>query len=82
MRRVMVALILLLALTLVNAVLLRQELHAFHETNFSPVHLGIRRESHYGWDMFVWREIAAVFITFIFYGIIVSLTNRAPRGDS
>jgi hypothetical protein len=76
MRLVMLAFIFLLALTLINAIMLRHDMLAFHHTNYAPVHLGIRRESHYGWDLFVWREIAAVFITFIVYGVAASLTRK------
>jgi hypothetical protein len=76
MRLVLLAIILLLALTLANALMLRHDMQAFHATNIAPVHLGIKRESHYGWDLFVWREIAAVFITFILYGIVASFGQK------
>ncbi len=76
MRLILLAFIFLLILTLVNALMLRHDMLAFHHTNYAPIHLGIRRESHYGWDLFVWREIAAIFITFIAYGVVASFTQK------
>jgi hypothetical protein len=76
MRLILLAVILLLALTLVNALMFRQEMLAFHHTNWVPVHLGIKRESRYGWDLFIWREIAAIVVTAVAYGIAASLTQK------
>jgi hypothetical protein len=76
MRLVLLAIILLLALTLVNALMLRHDMRVFHHSNYAPIHLGVRRESHYGWDLFIWREIGAFFITAVLYGIVASLVRK------
>lgn len=76
MRLVMLAIIFLLALTLVNALMRADEMNAFHNSNWAPLHLGLRRERHYGWDLFIWREIAAIFITMLLYGIAASLRMK------
>jgi hypothetical protein len=76
-RLLMLAIVFLLVLTLVNALMLKHDLLWLHNMNWAPVHLGIRRERHYGWDLFVWREIGALFITMLLFGAIASL--RAKR---
>lgn len=79
MRLLMLAIIFLLVLTFANALLLRHDLLYMHNMNWAPVHLGIRRERHYGWDLFVWREIGAIFITMLLFGTVASLRSKGTH---
>jgi hypothetical protein len=77
MRLILLAIILLLGLTLANALMLRHDLQMAAAENYlgtsglvQPV------PSHNEWNRFVWREIGAFVITAVMYGVVVSLGRR------
>lgn len=78
MRLALLAFIFLLILTLGNAWLFRrgQQVAVAHDS--AVLQLSDQRKTHYEWDGFVWREIAAVAVTFVVFGAIAS-AGRAPR---
>lgn len=81
MRLALLALIFLLLLTLGNAWLFQrgQRLAAARDT--AVLQLPEHRKTHYEWDAFVWREIAAVVVTIVVFGAIASV-GRAPRSTT
>ncbi len=77
MRLVLLAIILLLALTLANALILRHDLQlAAAENYIGTSGLVQPTPSHNEWNRFVWREIGAFAITAVMYGTVASLGRR------
>jgi hypothetical protein len=78
MRLVLLGFIFLLILTLGNAWLLKREQAQVRGRDYAPLQLVKHKATHYEWDAFVWREIAALAITVVIFGAIAS-TGRGAR---
>lgn len=76
MRLALMAFILLLALTLANAFILRNERRDAAARNYAALDLTQRKTTHYEWDAFIWREIGAIAITVLLYGGVAALGRR------
>jgi len=76
--------IFLLILTLGNAWLMRQGAQFATAHDYAPLQLGQRRMGKIEWDMFVWREIAAVVVTVLVFGLIgaAARPSRSRSGSS
>jgi hypothetical protein len=74
----MLAIILLLALTLANALMLRRDLQIAASENYLGTSGVVQpTPAHNEWNRFVWREIGAFVITAVMYGVVVSLGRRS-----
>lgn len=77
MRLIMLAIILLLGLTLANALILRNDLRMAAAQNYvGTSELVQPTPSHNEWNRFVFREIGAFVITVLMYGGVISLGRR------
>jgi hypothetical protein len=77
MRLVLISIILLLALTLANAFILRRDMQLAAAENYVGTSGLVQdRPIHNEWNRFVWREIGAVVITAVFYGGMASMRRR------
>lgn len=76
MRLFLLGLIFLLILTLGNAFLLKRDRQTMGEHDYATMQTGQRRAGAYGWDAFVWREVAAIAITIVVFGAIASTGTR------
>ena len=77
MRLILLAILLLLALTLANALILRHDLRVAAAENYvGTSELVQPKPTHDEWNGFVWREIGALFITAAMYGTVASLGRR------
>jgi hypothetical protein len=79
-RLTLLAVILFLALTLANAMLMRstQQFVAGHD--YAPFQLTQHNAAHYEWDEFIAREVLAAAFTALLYGVVAGLgTRRTAR---
>lgn len=81
MRLLLLGFIFLLLLTLGNAWLFQRGQQKVDAHDYAPLQLTQPRSTHYEWDGFVWREIAAIVVTVLVFGVIASV-SRAPRSRS
>jgi hypothetical protein len=79
MRLTLLGIIFALILTLANAYVYRKNVKFAIAHDYAPLQLTQRRETHYEWDMFIWREIGAIIVTSVLFGIIASTGRRPPR---
>lgn len=81
MRLLMAGFIFLLILTLGNAWLFHRGQQYQAATAYAPIQAKQPRVTHYEWDAFVWREVAAIAAAAVVFGVIASAT-RTPRSKS
>ncbi len=81
MRLLLLGFIFLLLLTLGNAWLFQREQQHAAGSSYAPVQLEQPVKTHYEWDAFVWRELAAIVISAVVFGAIASAV-RAPRSKT
>lgn len=79
MRLTLLGIIFALILTLVNAYMYRKNVQFATAHDYAPLQLNQRRETHYEWDLFVWREIGALVVTIVTFGAIAQVGKRESR---
>lgn len=80
MRLLLLAFIFLLILTLGNAWLLKRERSFMSAHDYATLQITQPHAHKYEWDAFIWREIGAVVVTVVLFGVIASVRPHAPRG--
>ncbi len=68
-----------LILTLANAYMYRNNVRFATAHDYAPLQLNQKRETHYEWDLFVWREIGAIVVTILIFGAIAHVGKRESR---
>jgi hypothetical protein len=67
-----------LGLTLANAFILRRDMRQAAAENYLGTSALVQNKPvHDEWNGFVWREIGAVVITLVLYGVVVSMGRRS-----
>ncbi|MFN2449865.1 MAG: hypothetical protein ABR508_08775 [Candidatus Baltobacteraceae bacterium] len=79
MRMTLLGLIFFLALTLLNAVAFRQNADFVNAHDFAPLQLTKAGSSHYEWDIFLAREVAAIAATALLFGAIAGARSTRVR---
>lgn len=75
----LLGLIFLLLLTLANAFVWRGNVQFANAHDFAPLQLSQGSAAHYEWDLFLWREIAAIGVTVLLFGAIGGLSASRIR---
>jgi len=78
-RLTLLGIIFALILTLANAYVYRKNVHFAAAHDYAPLQLNQKRETHYEWDLFVWREIGALVVTIVLFGAIAQIGKRESR---
>lgn len=80
MRLTLLGIIFALILTLGNAFIYKKNVQFATAHDYAPLQLTQTRETHYEWDLFIWREIGAIVVTILVFGVIATFGKRRhPR---
>lgn len=82
MRLILLACIFLLVLTLGNAWLMKRERTYATSHDYAPIQITQPHARKYEWDAFIWREIGAIALTAVVFGVIASARPRKKRRRS